>query len=91
MAKKTVVLLTANWCPQCPAAQEFWRCMARQHDFRLFELDIESEQGWELAARYDIPAVPAVIANGRVWRNALDEAEVLRFLETSEELVQQAL
>lgn len=91
MAKKTVVLLTANWCPQCPAAQEFWHRLAVQHDFQLFDFDIESEQGRELAARYDIQAVPVAIANGQVWKNALDEADVLRFLESSGELVHQAL
>ena len=91
MAKKTVVLLTANWCPQCPAAQEFWRRMAGQRDFRLDEFDIESEQGSELAARYNIQGVPVVIANGQIWKNALDETEVLRLLESSGELVDQAV
>ena len=91
MAERTVALLTANWCPQCPAAQDFWHRMAEQYDFRLFELDIDGEQGWELAARYDIQAVPVVIVDGQVWKNTLDEAEVVRFLASSEELVHQTL
>jgi len=78
---KTVVLLTASWCPRCPAARRLWERLREGREFEFQEFDIDSREGQEMAERYNIQSVPSVIANGRLWDGTIDEAGALRGLD----------
>ena len=77
---KTVVLLTAKWCPQCPGAREFWDRLRQRLEFQYRELDIDSLEGQVMADRYNIQSVPSTIVGNRLWDGILDETAVVRLL-----------
>jgi glutaredoxin len=81
---KTVVLLTASWCPRCPAARRFWERLRDHYGIDYHELDIDAPEGQEAAERYAIQAVPAAIVDGKVLGEVMDEARALRALEASD-------
>ena len=58
-----VRLLVADWCPQCPAAKTFWTNLQEEVGFDLDIVDIESEQGMELAAVHGVRSVPSTIVD----------------------------
>lgn len=80
---RTVVLLTASWCPRCPPARLFWDRMRKRYPLDYRELDIDSPEGEELAARHAINAVPAVVVSGKALGEVTNEAQVLQALEAS--------
>lgn len=61
---KTVVLLTASWCPRCPAARRLWESLRDRYGFPYRELDIDTREGQEAATRWAIRSVPAAILEG---------------------------
>jgi glutaredoxin len=85
---KTVVLLTASWCPRCPVARRLWAGLRDRLGFDLRELDIDSREGQDAAALWRISGVPAVIVDGEVVGEVFDAARALGILgggKTSEE------
>jgi thioredoxin 1 len=86
---RTVVLLTASWCPRCPVARRVWEQLRDRFRLNYRELDIDTPEGQEILEQYAIPAVPAVILDGRVWCEVVDEAEALRMLEARDDEPQQ--
>lgn len=82
---KTVVLLTASWCPRCPAARRSLERLREQYWLDYRELDIDTPEGQEAAESYAIQAVPAVVVDGRVLSEVFDEAQALRALEASDD------
>jgi thioredoxin 1 len=82
---KAVVLLTASWCPRCPAARRLWKDLRTRYGFNYREFDIDSSEGQEAAIRYGIQAVPSVIVGGEVWNEVLDEARALQRLQENRE------
>lgn len=82
---RTVVLLTASWCPRCPVARRLWEGLQTRCGFSYRELDIDSPEGQEAAIRYGIQAAPSVIVGGEVWNDALDEARALQRLQENRE------
>ena len=77
---KTVVLLTAKWCPQCHGARQFWERLRQRLEFHYRELDIDSVEGQAMADRHNIQSVPATILDDRLWDGMLDETTVVHFL-----------
>lgn len=59
-----VQLIVADWCPQCPQAKKTWSELSREFGFAYEEIEINSEQGRALAARFRIKGVPSVVING---------------------------
>jgi thioredoxin 1 len=86
---RTVVLLTASWCPRCPVARRVWEQLRDRFRLNYRELDIDTPEGQEILEQYAIPAVPAVILDGRAWCEVVDEAEALRMLEARDDEPQQ--
>ena len=82
---KTVVLLTASWCPRCPAARRLWERLRDRYGFAYRELDIDSTEGQEAAVRYRIQAVPSVVVGGEVFNEVLDEGRALQVLRNRDE------
>lgn len=77
---KTVVLLTASWCPRCPVARRLWAGLQDRLGFNLQELDVDSPEGQDAAALWRISGVPAVIVDGRQVGEVFDEARALHAL-----------
>lgn len=59
-----VQLIVADWCPQCPQAKKTWSELSREFGFSEEEIEINSEQGRALAARFRIKGVPSVVIDG---------------------------
>lgn len=78
---RTVVLLTASWCPRCPVARRLWEELRERYGLDYQELDIDGPEGQEVAARYAVEAVPAVIVNGKILGEVFAETEALRALD----------
>jgi thioredoxin 1 len=86
---RTVVLLTASWCPRCPAARRVWEQLKDRFRLNYRELDIDTPEGQEVLEHYVIRAVPAVILDGRVWCEVVNEADALRVLGARDDEPQQ--
>lgn len=77
---KTVVLLTASWCPRCPVARQLWAGLRDRLGFDLRELDVDTREGQDAAALWGISSVPAVIVDGKLAGEVFDEARALEIL-----------
>lgn len=84
---KTVVLLTASWCPRCPLARRLCECLYDRPGFAYRELDVDTPEGQVAANRWGIQGVPALIVEGQVVNEVLDEGSVL-LLEVSDDKCQ---
>jgi glutaredoxin len=74
---RTVVLLTASWCPRCPAAKRLWAGLRDRLGFDLRELDVDAPEGQKAAEHWRIASVPAVIVDGHMVSEAFDEARAM--------------
>ncbi len=74
---KTVVLLTASWCPKCSAAKRLWAVLRDRLGFELRELDIDTQEGQELATSWQISGVPTVIVDGELAGDVFEEVSRL--------------
>jgi glutaredoxin len=81
---KTVVLLTASWCPRCPVATRLWAGLRDRLGFDLRELDVDTREGQDAAALWKISSVPAVIVDGELAGEVFDEAQALKLLGPDE-------
>lgn len=77
---RTVVLLTASWCPRCPVARRLWTGLQDRFGFDLRELDIDAREGQDAAALWKISGVPAVIVDGELAGEVFDEARALEII-----------
>ena len=62
----SVVLVKASWCPVCPQAEALWKSLAESHSFDYREVDIASDEGKDLVAKYSIMSVPTTIIDDKV-------------------------
>lgn len=81
---RTVVLLTASWCPRCPVARRLWTELRDRLGFDLRELDVDSREGQDAATLWKIASVPAVIVDGELTGEVFDEAQALKILGLGE-------
>ncbi|TAM83357.1 MAG: glutaredoxin [Acidobacteria bacterium] len=81
---KTVVLLTASWCPRCPIARRLWAGLRDRLGFDLRELDVDSGEGQDAASLWGISSVPAVIVDGELAGDVSDEARAMGILSAGE-------
>jgi hypothetical protein len=58
-----VVLLVADWCPQCPAARSYWSALAPELGFDLQIIDIGTPDGAAFARRRGIRALPTAVVD----------------------------
>lgn len=77
---KTVVLLTASWCPRCPVARRLWVGLRDRFGFDLRELDVDTPEGRDAAALWKISGVPAVIVDGELVGEVFHEARAVEIL-----------
>jgi glutaredoxin len=63
---KSVVLLYATWCHNCPAAKKFWKNLSEEYGFNYREVDVESEEGKKFVEELDIMGVPTTIIDNEV-------------------------
>jgi glutaredoxin len=70
-----VQLVVADWCPQCRGAKTIWRMLSLEAGTAYEEVDIGSARGQELAARFQIKAVPSVIVNDTLCPGASRDVE----------------
>lgn len=77
---RTVVLLTASWCPRCPVARRLWERLQARAGFNLSELDIDTPEGQEAAEHWQISGVPAVIVDGHMAGEVFDETRAMNVL-----------
>lgn len=84
-----LVHFTAAWCPSCIAMKhDVWpdAGVARGVGEAFVPLLVDTDRSGELASRYDVPAIPALVildADGRIVRRHdgfLPKSGVLRFL-----------
>jgi glutaredoxin len=61
-----IVLLVSPTCGACPSAKSLWKELRVKYSFGYREIDINSEDGQELANRHSVRAVPATIIDGRL-------------------------
>ncbi len=81
---RTVVLLTASWCPRCPGAKQLWVGLRDRFGFNLRELDVDTREGQDAAALWKISSVPAVIVNGELVGEVFNETRALEILGVGE-------
>ncbi len=81
---RTVVLLTASWCPRCPDAKRLWAGLRDRLGFDLRNLDVDTPEGRDAAALWKISSVPAVIIDGELASEVFNEARALEILFTSQ-------
>lgn len=61
-----ITLLVSPTCGACPSAKSLWKELRVKYSFSYREVDINSNDGQELAARHSVRAVPATIIDGRL-------------------------
>ncbi|WP_454062320.1 glutaredoxin family protein [Candidatus Nitrospira salsa] len=61
-----ITLLVSKACNACPAAKTLWKGMKVKYSFTYREIEIDTENGRELAERHSIRATPATILNGKL-------------------------
>jgi glutaredoxin len=61
-----ITLLVSPTCGACPSAKSLWKELRVKYSFSYREVDINSNDGQELANRHSIRAVPATIIDGRL-------------------------
>ncbi|MHB1604833.1 MAG: glutaredoxin family protein [Leptospirales bacterium] len=79
-----VSVIYATWCPSCPATKSFWKKLKNEIPFEYEEIDIDSDQGRELALRHKIKSVPTTLVNGRSYFVGIPEkSRALQVLKSS--------
>jgi glutaredoxin len=61
-----ITLLVSPTCGACPSAKSLWKELRVKYSFSYREVDINSNDGQDLANRHSIRAVPATIIDGRL-------------------------
>jgi glutaredoxin len=61
-----IVLLVSPTCGACPSAKTLWKELRVKYSFGYREIDINSQDGQDLANRHSVRAVPATIIDGRL-------------------------
>jgi glutaredoxin len=61
-----ITLLVSPTCNACPSAKSLWKELRVKYSFSYREVDINSNDGQELANRHAVRAVPATIIDGRL-------------------------
>ena len=61
-----IVVLVSPTCGACPSAKTLWKELRVKFSFGYREIDINSQDGQELANRHSVRAVPATIIDGRL-------------------------
>ena len=61
-----ITLLVSPTCSACPSAKSLWKELRVKYSFSYREVDINSNDGQELANRHAVRAVPATIIDGRL-------------------------
>lgn len=63
---KKVILVHAEWCHFCPNAKQLWRELREKYGFEYEEVELDTPEGKELAAKFKIRSIPATIINDKV-------------------------
>ena len=61
-----IVLLVSPTCGACPSAKTLWKELRVKYSFGYREIDINSQDGQDLANRHSVRTVPATIIDGRL-------------------------
>jgi hypothetical protein len=61
-----VVLVSSRICSSCDETAGLWESLRPNYQFGFQKVDITSEKGRSLAAKYNILSTPTTLVNGRV-------------------------
>ncbi len=61
-----ITLLVSPTCGACPSAKSLWKELRVKYSFSYREVDINSQDGQDLATRHSVRAVPATIIDGKL-------------------------
>ena len=60
--EKTLLFFTASWCGNCRAIKPIVEAEAPQNGYKVKYVDVESDEGAEMAEDYKVRSLPALIA-----------------------------